>query len=330
MKRFIFFIFFSNSLVSGFSQSIKMTFESLNLPIDTFWNGSDLSGAYLEPIPLLGDTFIAHNSYDTAWGGYWSGGIAVSTMSDDTTENFTNLYSSIAASGYNSSSYGVVSGADTATISTTVMLWGDYQRFMSMYVSNATYTYYSMLNGDAFAKKFGGSTGNDPDYLFIRFYFYGGFPKQHVDFYLADFRNEDNSQDYILDDWVYVDFNDYPNSEHYGPSIKMQLFSSDTGAFGMNTPAFFCIDNLEIGIPGGVSNAKNKTDETFISVKEKSINAQNQARSNFILLSLSGQVIQKISDVYSVEFNTQDLPQGVYILKTINTNGEFGTKVFRW
>ncbi|MDP4933727.1 MAG: hypothetical protein NWR30_03370, partial [Salibacteraceae bacterium] len=78
-----------------------MSFEELNLPLDTFWNGSDLSGKYLEQMNAgMSDTFIAYNQYDTSFGGYWSGGFAISTMTDDSTGNFTNLYSSIAGGGY--------------------------------------------------------------------------------------------------------------------------------------------------------------------------------------------------------------------------------------
>ena len=36
---------------------------------------------------------------------------------------------------------------------------------ISVQLTNTTYTALSMLNGDSFSKKFGGSTGNDPDYL---------------------------------------------------------------------------------------------------------------------------------------------------------------------
>jgi hypothetical protein len=33
-----------------------------------------------------------------------------------------------------------------------------------VYVTNTTYAYNSMRDGDMFAKKFGGPTGNDPDW----------------------------------------------------------------------------------------------------------------------------------------------------------------------
>ena len=58
-----------------------------------------------------------------------------------------------------------------------------------MYVTNGTYAYLSMLNGDAYAKKFGGVSGNDPDWfkLTIRKWYNGILANDSVTFYLADY-----------------------------------------------------------------------------------------------------------------------------------------------
>jgi hypothetical protein len=329
MKRFFTLVFLFLFSLTGKSQT--MNFEALDLPIDTFWNGSDLSGKYLEQMePGVSDTFIAYNQYDTSFGGYWSGGFAISTMTDDSTGNFTNLYSSIAGGGYNSDAYAVVSAADTALIELSHELPFYDSRFMSMYVSNSTYAYHSMLNGDAFSKKFGGTSGDDQDYFFIRFYFDYGFPESHADFYLADFRASDNSQDYILDEWVFVDLNDFPNSEYVGNTIKMKVFSSDTSIFGINTPAYFCMDELQIAYPGGISDNRGSASELELSVKQGSIHASMEEICDFQLIDLSGKVLQTILSTNSAEFDTAQLPQGVYIVQARNTEINVATKVWRW
>lgn len=329
MKRF--FTLVSLFLFSLLGNSQIMSFEELNLPLDTFWNGSDLSGKYLEQMNTgMSDTFIAYNQYDTSFGGYWSGGFAISTMTDDSTGNFTNLYSSIAGSGYNSDAYAVVSASDTALIQLSNELPLNAPRFMSMYVSNATYAYYSMLNGDAFAKKFGGSSGDDPDYFFIRFYFEYGFPASFVDFYLADFRFSNNSQDYILDEWVFVDLNDFPNSEYVGNTIKMKVFSSDTSVFGINTPAYFCMDNMQIAYPSVVSDREDTSSKLELSVKQQSIRASFNEICDFQLIDLSGKVLQSITSANNAEFNTNELPKGIYIIQARNGDVNSATKVWRW
>ncbi len=329
MKRF--FPLVSLFLISLFGKSQIMSFEELNLPLDTFWNGSDLSGKYLEQMNAgMSDTFIAYNQYDTSFGGYWSGGFAISTMTDDSTGNFTNLYSSIAGGGYNSDAYAVVSAGNKALIEISNDVQFYDPRIMGLYVSNSTYAYYSMLNGDAFAKKFGGSSGDDPDYFFIRFYFEYGFPESFVDFYLADFRSSDNSQDYILDEWVFVDLNDFPNSEHAGYTVEMQLFSSDTGIFGMNTPAYFCLDDMQIAYPSGISDKDHTSSKLELSVKQKSINASFDKICDFQLIDLSGKVIQSIPSTNNAEFNTNQLPKGIYIIQARNGEVNTATKVWRW
>jgi len=329
MKRF--FILVSLFLFSLTGKSQTMNFEALDLPIDTFWNGSDLSGKYLVQMgPGISDTFIAYNQYDTSFGGYWSGGFAISTMTDDSTGNFANLYSSIAGGGYNSNAYAVISASDTARIELKYESPISYSKFLSMYVSNSTYAYKSMENGDAFAKKFGGTTGNDPDYFFIRFYFELGLPESYSDFYLADFRSADNIQDYILDEWVFVDFNELASVENAGNSLKMKLFSSDTGAFGMNTPAYFCMDDLEIAIPGGILDNNIETSKIELRVKKESIIAALDQTCDFQLIDLSGKVLQSITSTNNATFNTNQLPKGVYIVQARNADINVATKVWRW
>src|SRR5690606_12561840 len=61
-----------------------------------------------------------------------------------------------------------------------------------------------------------------------------------VEFYLADYRFSDDNQDYIVDTWETIDF----QPELTGRKLKFFLSSSDNGDFGMNTPAYFALDNL--------------------------------------------------------------------------------------
>ena len=113
---------------------------------------------------------------------------------------------------------------------------------IGFYVTNTTYAYNSMRDGDAFAKKFGGSSGNDPDWflLSVKGFKAGALSSDSVYFYLADFRFTNNTNDYILDSWQWV------NCQPLGAvdSLFFSLYSSDNGVLGMNTPAFFAIDNL--------------------------------------------------------------------------------------
>ena len=111
-----------------------------------------------------------------------------------------------------------------------------------LYLTNSTYTYYSMRDGDAFAKKFGGETGEDPDFFKVTFRKMkdGVMGSDSVEFFLADYRSNNSSEDYLVDEWVWVDLSVLGEAD----SLLAELSSSDIGSFGMNTPAYFCIDQV--------------------------------------------------------------------------------------
>jgi hypothetical protein len=110
-----------------------------------------------------------------------------------------------------------------------------------------------MKNGDSFAKKFGGETGDDPDFfrVTVRKWLNGERSLDSIDFYLADYRFEDHSEDYIIKNWTYVDLQGLGAVD----SVEFTLSSSDNGAFGMNTPAYFCIDNVLVDIQSSTFDA---------------------------------------------------------------------------
>lgn len=117
------------------------------------------------------------------------------------------------------------------------------------YVTNITYNVLGMLHGDSMSKKFGGTSGTDPDWLLltIKGYEYGQLVDSTL-FYLADFRSDTPARDYIVKDWQWVDLYNWLPVD----SLSFSLSSSDTDSTGlMRTPAYFCLDNIESGMPPG-------------------------------------------------------------------------------
>ncbi|PKP48800.1 MAG: PEP-CTERM sorting domain-containing protein [Bacteroidetes bacterium HGW-Bacteroidetes-12] len=220
-------------------------FENLTLSPNSFWDGSDQSGTHQNGTFnsfFLSGNAVFPNVYDTSFGavfGFWSSGFAYSNIKDSTTAGVGNLYAARAGSGFNNSqNYAVgqnnsINQLTPALQNTTVS---------GVFITNGTYPALSMKNGDAFAKIFGGASGNDPDWflLTIKGYSNGVLTNNSVEFYLADYRFSDNTQDYIVENWQWVDLTGLGAVD----SVQYFLTSSDTGAFGMNTPAFFCLDNF--------------------------------------------------------------------------------------
>lgn len=224
-----------------------VTFETVSVPPAGFWNGSDESGTLTESggVQTYSQNYMINgvgfrNNY-TATYGSWSG-FAISNHTDTTTEGFMNQYSAITGSGVGGSANYAV-GYWATYEPTTNLIFANTTNLAGLGASftNTTYTALEMLNG-GFSKKFGGVSGNDADFLLLSIAGYAaGIPTGNaVDFYLADFRFADNSLDYIVNDWRFVDFSPLGTVDE----LRFTLSSSDNGQFGMNTPAYFAMDNF--------------------------------------------------------------------------------------
>ena len=230
------------------------TFEDLTLPPESFWNGSDGSGGFASGGAHFG------NNYNADWAS-WDG-FSYSNLTDTATEGIAAQYNAITGSGQGGSANYAVGYIGWTSPPTMTLEEPGFVR--GLYVTNSNSAYYSMLDGDAFAKKFGGAGGSDPDFfmLTITGKDVDGNAAGTVDFYLADYRFEDHGEDYIVDTWRYVDL----TSLGEVTSLEFALSSSDVGDWGMNTPGCFAIDTIvyepassfagpytEVGISGYVN-----------------------------------------------------------------------------
>ncbi len=232
----------STCAISMNAQTVSY-FENLTLSPDTFSDGAS------QP---LGTYFSSGNAefysfYDTSFGGFWGGGFAYTNMTDSATAGFGNQYSARTGIGfYGSANYAI--GKQDAIVRLTGDAAG--KAVSGLYVTNSTYAYLSMKDGDAFAKQFGspndangisdGTNGEDWFLLTIYNWHNGALSGDSVNFHLADFRDSNNAQDYIVKTWEWIDLTSLGNVD----SLQFKLTSSDVGSFGMNTPAFFCVDNF--------------------------------------------------------------------------------------
>ncbi|MDG2454236.1 MAG: DUF4465 domain-containing protein [Bacteroidia bacterium] len=213
-------------------QRVYSTFD--NLPLsksDTFNNGADSSGGFNHYGRFFNNTYFS-------WGG-WSGW-ALSNMKDTITTGSTNQYSAITGYGVSRTPNYMVSTGNGAYIKLD-----EATEISGAYFTNATYTARDMEQGSGFSKKFGGDDGNDEDFLYIIIssYLSGEFVDSTI-FYLADYRFADNSQDYIVKDWTFVDFNNDMSTGVIIDSISFRYEGSDTGSFGLNTPKYVCMDDF--------------------------------------------------------------------------------------
>jgi hypothetical protein len=325
--------FYQKTLLVGLGLMLSSTninaqaanFENLSLPAESYWDGSDLSGTHNNGVftsEFTSGDFTFTNEFDTTWGapGYWLGGFAYSNMTDSVTSGVGNKYSAKAGEGAsNSINYVVSQNGSSITINNPIF---DVLQF---HISNSTYAYNSMRDGDAFAKKFGGVTGDDPDWFKVTIKAYGNSNFiDSLDFYLADFRFTDNSQDYIIKDWVYLNaiIGDHQaQTLQIIDSIYFDLSSSDVGAWGMNTPSFFCLDNITLSASVSIQELAQNTFSFFPNPTNNVLNIKSEnAIEQLSITDMSGRTIKTINsnNTKQTSIDVADLTSGIYFIQVFS------------
>jgi hypothetical protein len=306
MKKQVLFILSFISLVGLSKAQTVATFENLNLKDSSYWNGSDESGGFSS-----GNAFFV-NYYDSVAGDFWNG-FSASTMRDSVTASYTNMYSVYSLKGaQNSSTYAV--GYSSSKIVLTGAAKG--KQVDGFFINNGTYTYKDMKFGSMFSKKFGGTSGNDSDFfkIIISAWKDGGNPADTaLEFYLADFRNPDNSKDYFITNWTWVNLRPLKDLD----SLQITFESSDVGQWGINTPTYFYMDNfttLDTNTPTSVD--ENNAIASFQlypnPANERIFVSGENIFKSLEVKDLSGRTLLTENNTNSIDINS--LPSGLYIL----------------
>ena len=163
---------------------------------------------------------------------YWFG---YANHTETKYETLDDQWNNIVGGGYDgSATYGVAFAA-AFNGPCYVTLLGEPAVVPGFYITNSSYAYTSMTNGDASAKKF---EKGDWFKLTITGFDADDNETGTKEYYLADLRDEATA--YIINDWRYVDLSCLGEVAKLG----FELTSTDNGSYGMNTPAYFCFDNF--------------------------------------------------------------------------------------
>jgi len=245
--------------------------------------------------------------FDTSWKT-WSG-IAVSSNTDTLTNSFTNEYSTISGGGINGTkNYAVCYGGGTIIPESSLKLTG-------FYVNNTTYTYRTIKEGSVFSKEFGGTSGNDKDWFRIKITNHSnGVKSDSLLFYLADFQNADNTKDYIINKWEWVDLRNFKATD----SLIISFESSDTGQYGINTPVYVAMDDFNAIPPDNIDMVNLHFNEADFFKNGKVYNGQFDTSGGFAYSKLyfensyntqwgswSGWAVSKDNDTTKTGFNAQ-------------------------
>jgi hypothetical protein len=247
-------VFLTALALAGSAAATTLDFEDLgtHLPIanpDTndaeyFYNGRSAAAAS-QPTDFASAGATFNNDFTNFGGGCCWQGWSYSQISDATTPGFGNQYAAAAGSGAaGSATYGIAftGGHVGAQGPVTRIEFAQPVALIGAAIDNTTYAALSMRDGDAFAKKFGGASGSDPDYFLLTITGRDASDAVtgSVEFALADYRFADDALDYIVTQWTFVDLTGLGSVA----ALEFALDSSDQ-AFGfLNTPSYFALDDL--------------------------------------------------------------------------------------
>ncbi len=272
-------------------------------------DASQVDGYYYKAPFSIGQFTLSHYWSDMGFGG----GFTYSNCTDRTTPGFNNL-SAYAEPDMYRPSYFIANTSDF-TPATITRVDGGEMLPASMEITNAAYTALSMLNGDTYAKKFGGADGTDPDWLkLIVTGHKADGATESVEVYLADYRSDDPSADYILDQWISVNLNSL------GAVVKLsfRMESSDMGDWGMNTPSYFCMDQLVFNTTEGIEDVSAGAARVQDAVRyaDGMLTVKNLADTKLSVMAQDGTLLRTLtvdSDAFTAGL---DLMPGVYIVCT--------------
>lgn len=208
-------------------------------------------GIYTNEDAESGEKIYSHTKFNTSlktfykesWGSWC--GVAYSSNTDMETGGYANQYSvyykdAITGNGgaNGSKKFAVMYYANSAPGLEPAISFpeGSTKIIDNLEINNSTQAALSILNGDSFAKKF-----ENGDWFKVTMTGYDNSNNviKAIDFYLADYRDGKTN---VIKEWTNVSLAELGEVN----KVVFTLSSSDNGEFGMNTPAYLCVDNIAV------------------------------------------------------------------------------------
>ena len=252
---------------------------SLEFNENGIWTGcyNDKDYTWLEFGDATGEFLLSHliDGEGASWGGYYWDGFCPAKGGDqeEHSSNWTTLYGGCMAGG------GCVLTSDGASADASQpYLVGYYSSWtyegpsnqvmfldsekknafipVGVYVCNHPWAYYDCKKGGGAATAF----ANEGDHLQLTAVGVAADgSEKSTSINLAEFTGGELN---VLNDWTFFDLSTLGEVE----SVYFTMNSTDTGDWGMNTAAYFCMDKFQVkGVQSNVENIN--TDKTEASVK---------------------------------------------------------------
>lgn len=228
MKKIYLFVAAAMMSTAMFADLQVATFEDVTMP-------GEETVMYLEATGFIesGSFLFQQEVSSSEWGTYYYGALPTN-KSDNSFASYLDAEKSACGGAYEGKNFvtwtASYMGLDGVKLNEAAVVPG-------FFINNSVYAVNSMSNGDSFAKKF---DADDWFKLTINGYLNGDGIDTQVEVYLA----KDGK---YIGQWTYVDLTQFGSVD----ALTFSLSSTDNGSYGMNTPAYFCLDNFGAAKPEG-------------------------------------------------------------------------------
>ena len=217
------------------------TFEEMTLEAESNYNGAGVAGETVTDTwgsQVVKSTFVSggyrfttlYNPQYFSWSGF-----AVSNETSTTYANYADQYRNCVGIGYQgSANFAVVFPSG---MNETVEPIGGAEVISGMYVTNSAWNVNAYAEGDGMTP--GAFTTGDWCKLTI-IGTHADDTKATVDVYLADYRSQNEADQYYIKQWQWVDLTPLGEVK----SVTFEITSSRNNEWGMTTPGYFCMDNF--------------------------------------------------------------------------------------
>lgn len=247
------------SIITYADAQSAATFEDFNIPSGNFWKGNF----------AIGDTLIKSGSYQftnysaVSWNFKYGSEFGVSKSTETscgwayTGDEFNN----VTGKGANGSSQFAVGYVDDsynrcrAYVSDTIN--GEY--ITGCYITNNSYVREAALGNDAYGGKF---VAGDWLKLTATATLTDNTTKDKS-ILLIDFTSDSEAERTYLKDWTWFDFSSFGHKVKY-VTFTITGSADHVGAYGLNTPKYFCMDDFGTATPAGI----NETSDANKSVSD--------------------------------------------------------------
>lgn len=270
------------AIVTG--DAVAATFEDLYLPEEGYEDGENLPFGSFVSGSYKFDNFFAN---DPVYGKYW-GNYGYANMTTTYFDGYQmGQWRNAVGGGANSSANYMVAYPGYYGGKIYVMNNPDGEVISGFYINNSAYTLDNIIHGDGMSND-GGTPFGEGDYLKLTITADNG---NSLDFYLADYRAEEEADRYYVSEWTWVDLTALG-------TVKELSFTFDgtkRNNFGLTTATYFCMDELggEAPEPTAVKNVKAKVSRAaeVYDISGRRIEAQKRG---FNIIRMNDGTIRKV------------------------------------